>query len=504
MARKPLPAVGACYVVELQDGRFGACQVLNPSRTGCEVVCLDWVGDRPPTLADLDDAAPLIIDHHRWNAHEDRLNVDARPPAALAFIGVTEPKAALDAGCNSYGSWDNFGLQLYSQHRWDHEVPEAERRAYKDAVKNPRRKVTIRFGGQDINLRNTFNNVTIGPDEQPLTIPLDAPPEWDQLDAFPLMTKLHYEGRDPGVIDHVAGRMLIRELTWLQHNQKSIDLSAAELDRAIIEVGKAPMEIIVDGSLERLAITGRDAASCELKVRHPRDGQGLTLFLDDRREMPAPVAGLERLSALVIRSPRVLDARAAAAYEFLESLNVVCSYGALIHARELRLLSHLRELVLGDIFDMDVDELPTCEELPLLQSVCFDGLTKADAVAIRKRYRGIASLSVRGAKSDAWLRANVDNPFNPWLDEQPARGAAACKAYKRASTRIAKLSGSEDLTFELEVATFIAAFVRIAKKHGIDEGQGEEIRAALTKLASESAFEPSDEQLQAWFEEGGF
>jgi hypothetical protein len=69
-------------------------------------------------------------------------------------------------------------------------------------------------------------------------------------------------------------------------------------------------------------------------------------------------------------------------------------------------------------------------------------------------------LVLRGAKSDTWLAANLDNPFRDWVDQDARGGAAACKAYAKAVRDIYRATMT-DADPEPILHTFIEALNRL-------------------------------------------
>src|SRR5262245_47867799 len=110
---------GTVFAIPLADGQWTACQVvrIGEGTAGPCVVSLRWIGDARPALADLRDAAPLRLDHHRWKGTPDWCHVGGAPvPPSYVELGVLPPP---DLGeCPAYGGWTG-GLHIRLQATWD-------------------------------------------------------------------------------------------------------------------------------------------------------------------------------------------------------------------------------------------------------------------------------------------------------------------------------------------------------------------------------------------------
>lgn len=108
----------------LANGGWGACRVLGASDEAREVIAeaTSWIGDAPPTLADLTPFRPLVLSHHSWQRSIHRLNVPTKPPATFRAIGIqllTSREATVT--CNDWSGWEDLADQALLQWRWDHE-----------------------------------------------------------------------------------------------------------------------------------------------------------------------------------------------------------------------------------------------------------------------------------------------------------------------------------------------------------------------------------------------
>lgn len=116
----------------------------------------------------------------------------------------------------------------------------------------------------------------------------------------------------------------------------------------------------------------------------------------------------------------------------------------------------------------------------------IDGIRESDAAVLAGRSAGGPKLSIRGRRSDTWLKANIDNPFRHWEDEYPKKVAsAASSAYRKALAAVDKLppEASPDAAREV-METFMAAFNRVNEKHDLDTIMREEVGEVFYELGS--------------------
>jgi hypothetical protein len=108
---------------------------------------------------------------------------------------------------------------------------------------------------------------------------------------------------------------------------------------------------------------------------------------------------------------------------------------------------------------------------------------------------------LRGAKTDTWLAANLDNPFRDWADDNPRAATAACKAYADALRAIDAATGTGPHQI---LRAMVQRFNAIDAKYSIiDTPRREQVAEAYATLA-ERAGVSVDEALQRLDEERDF
>jgi hypothetical protein len=489
MARDPRPLW--CYAVPLRGGCWGACQVLGVSAEQADVVAFDLVVREPPTLKRLAKAKALALTHHAQRGQLERLYVRGPVPTAFLPIGAREPLIDPATTFNSAGGWTSLGTQVLLQHRWDHVIPKAEKARY-------------RKGNTEVTLGNTtkavghFVRVGDTPHAE-FHVPADEAVTWSALDGAGCLTELDYTGRDPAVVDYVTSRKLVGKLMWWAHGQTAMDLSASGLRELRIDSARR-LSLHVNEHLECLALL-KHGRGRSLTVIHPTNGEGLELQLwwPTGHVLPPRIKGLERLSGLDLNSIQVIDPRAIArVYPQLRSLVVRGKYARLEHPAALAKLKRLESLTLYDVYDVDVAALPALAKLPNLRHVTVGGLRKSDAQALKSHFNGLDHLEIYGAKNDAWIAANANNPLRDWVDDDERFGDRACKAFAKAYRTADKAKTIAEVKRAL--TDFVKALNRLeATFELIDTIRREEAFDAYGQLTALTAVDPK--MADGWFDD---
>ena len=477
--------VGAVLAVPLDDGRWTACQVVGVTDGRPCVASLGWLGDGPPSLAALRGASVLRIDHHNWQGAIDWHHVEASPPPGhVRTVGVLPVP---DLGpCSVYGGWASVGQQVGLQARWD-ALPEATRRAYKAAPQGPGTEIELDFGTGRERVRVATSDVTVRDGE--------AAVRWAELDRLPRLTAITYAGTDAEVLAQVRARPLIGKLSWAKHGRSAIDLRDTNLVEVGVEV-LAPLTLTLAAQVHALQVSG-DASL--LTVVQPGDGQRLSLTVtagaDGHPRLPA--RGLPALRALRVVNAATVEVAALAAHPRLTRL---CLLGEVVRVPDIEGLAALRALRVLELihgYGIDAARVPLAAlAWPALERVVVDGYRRSDAARWKAILAGVASVELRGAKTDAWLAANLANPFRDWVDRAPAVGRKAAAAWRAARAAIGDgVVGSEA---ERILRTLVDVFNRIDAKHGIDTVEREEVGAAFFALAALAGID--DGAAEAWFD----
>lgn len=342
----------------------------------------------------------------------------------------------------------------------------------------------------------------------PVQIQVDpqAALRWEELDRLPELIELHYQGADPRVQEYLAARPQISRFDWTGHRQSRIDLSATQLVELGVECGPGPLELHLPagGTLRRLALAPPDAPGA-LRIEAPDGGSGIYLMQGCQHlpEGPRALPGLERLRALSLFPVRRVRLERLLPYRELEELTLSGPPGAVEGLARLAEFPKLRRVSLRDCYELDVHALPPASAFPTLEAVEVDGIRQADAAVLSQRLAGLKTLSLRGKRTDAWLRAHLDNPFREWPEEHGAsRGKAAMSAYRQAALALDRAgTAGEPEAIRAGLEAFVRAFNRLSAREPFDTIQREQVMDAYDELASRVNGLVPVETTRQWFEE---
>lgn len=415
MSRRPQPRT--VFALPLRDGRFGACQITRQTQTTVDVLGLDWIGEMPPTLAALEGAKALRLDHHAHKGQLCLVCVSGDPPRDFVELGQLPLRTKEPGG--AYSSWHYPEIQIAMQWRWDHVVPAAAKRHYKRAqVDKSEVSLTLEPGAKAQSLARDCWRLQIGVDGVAkvggLRVDPKAKLDWSALDALEGLTEVSYAGRDAGFITWLATRPLISHVGWTQHGQEEIDLSRCSwleelrLDPGPLARRGSTLRLVLPDALEQLALLGR-WPTARLEVVHTRAGAGMALrHFQPGRTLPAAIDGLARLRELEVVGAPSIDAKRLLGYRELRELRLdFPAYDALPpgrqstlrNVRQLGALEKLRSVELRRCSTLDVDAFPTLTSWPDLEQLEISGLAKEDAQTLRARLRpappGVLRISAR-------------------------------------------------------------------------------------------------------------
>lgn len=471
-------APGTVLAAPLDDGRWTAYQIVSDDGTSPAIVALDVLEDAPPTLAQVRGAKLLVIDHHSWSSHHDYVHVTpAKPPARWRELGVLPVP---DLGpCNAHGGWPDGFSQIVLQRRWVTEIPADVRAAYKAC---PRETVRVDLGAVALDdVRRDTSELAIGSRAAPLAAGTKL--RWAALDLLGQLTRLSIHGDPAGVVEHVRAHPLIAELTWSAHGRATLDLSSTRLHTVSVSAD-APLTLRLPDTVKTLRVRGKVD---RVTVAQPLAGGRLTLELHGGPlKLPAGLVALRELAVGAMGSIDV--AKVAKAFPALETLTVRGDATELLRVEALAKLPRLRSLTLYACYRLDAAKVPAA--WPALDRVTIDGHRKVDAAILKRALGAAPRFELRGGKTDAWLAANLDNPFRDWIDRDAAVGKKAAAAWRKAR-------GAKKIDAKV-LRAFIDVFNAIDGKTGLDTIDREEIGDAFHELATGAGFTPKE--AEAWFD----
>jgi hypothetical protein len=456
--------IGDIAAMPLPLGGYGGCQVTLVEEKSLSVCLLAWYSDDVPTLGDLSTAGPLWIDHH---AHQGRLahislgSSDPQPPG-ITWLGNAPLHPDIPNETSSYSGWPYLARQAVLQRRWDRQLPPEAKQAYKAAESHLSQRVEIDLGDGPTG-RSTGTNL--------LDLRGHGSVRWATLDALPRLTKLSWEGEERGLLDFLAAKPMISDLYWTDP-PTAVDLAETSLTDLSFQ-GRAPKTLHLPDGLMALTLPNAPA-----EVLAQDDGRWISLTTSQ----PLIPAGLTGVRGLRLNVQGEATLTGLGGLTDLKSLHIRWSGppGTLTDPETLAAFEHLESLQLTDVYGLeDAEALPAPG---VLRHLTINGVRRSVAKDLRTRYRKSATtLSLRGAKSDTWLAANLTNPLRDWVDDHERAGAAACKAYGDALRGIER----DSETAEQTLRTLVEKLNAIDERHGIiDTLRREQAGDAFMDLAA--------------------
>ena len=476
---------GTLLAIRLSDRSFGAGQIIADLDGSWDVVALDWTGPEPPRATTLRGVKPLQLTDHGQGSTVARIVTHTMPPAGFDTIGSAKPTVRGPPPQN-HGPWTWLVERIEAEAAWSR-LPPAEVARYQRCRKNGQTTSRYSVG------HAAYCDAVVAP---------GAVFDWARLDELGCLYELEVVGPLEGLFDYLATRRMIKKVRWHAHGVAELDASALELDTLNVDVPQGGLHLTV-GNVRCLAIVDWSAAG-RVAIDHQHDGAGLLLDLlsTARASLSVSLENLPQLSELSASNLGHVDGRALASYPQLRTLRLLGERMTFVNVSELAKLDKLEHFELWDCYNIDEAGLPQLDALPHLQSAEFNGLRQRAAQAIKKRWAKLPKLAVRGAKGDAWLAANADNPFNDWIDHHDAAVAnAACAAYRKSFAKLSKLKAGQRAIMGEEVKSFVAAFNRLPPDATMDTLDAEAIWDALVQLVAAAKLEVEPEALQVWFDQ---
>lgn len=447
------PEIGDIYSLYLKRWDFyvSAQIVVKDDSRGTIAVLLDIFSKEVPTLDALKKAKPFVLDHHYWNTTNFYLYTGELWAFNPIFIGNSTP---IDTPTNEHLS--TFGMEQFSlQYQWN-QLPDAFKKSFKE--QSPRNK-TIKITRSE---NKDFYTSLL--QEKPLAYEVKSCIFDAQLQSF------------------------------LKENQQVSKLELEEVDEAIVDISASGIDDIVirDSHIEKIVLnryiqtlyTLGDFSTIK-EIVCPFEGELLHLGLSNFNSGYLKFKGLREVRSLSIFSDKnysVDIAEIANTFPNLEFLKINGQNASLRNIEALAKLQHLESVWLSDLYDFDSFVKKT--EMPNLRSISLWSVPKVVADKVKKEFKGIDELDIKQARTDEWIKANLDNPLRNWDGREGTKPSVAKKAMKAYTDAYKKLSGNKNKDEAVTtLQNFIAIFNEIDKKHHIDTLEREEIWEAFKILA---------------------
>ena len=419
--------IGDIYSLYLKRWNFyvSAQIVVKDDSRGTIAVLLDIFSKEVPTLDALKKAKPFVLDHHYWHTTNFYLYTGELWAFNPIFIGNSTP---IDTPTNEH--FNTSGMEQFSlQYQWN-QLPDF----YTSLLQ-----------------------------EKPLAYEVESCIFDAQLQSF------------------------------LKENQQVSKLELEEVDEAIVDISASGIDSIVirDSHIEKIVLNRYIQTLCTLgdfsaikEIVCPFEGELLHLRFSNFNSGYLKFKGLGEVRSLNIFSLKnysVDIAEIADAFPKLEYLMINGENATLKNVEALTKLRHLESVWLSNLYDFDT--FVTKTEMPNLNSITLWSIPKVVADKVKKEFKGINELDIKQARTDEWIKANLDNPLRNWDGREGTKPSVAKKAMKAYTDAYKKLSANKDKDEALKtLENFIAIFNEIDEKHHIDTLEREEIWDAFNML----------------------
>ncbi|HEX5201081.1 hypothetical protein ACFQS1_23625 [Paractinoplanes rhizophilus] len=359
-----MPDVGDVAAIPLRDG-YGACLVTGLGPMAC---ALDFFSAGMPSLDELADAQPLILDHHVLRGQPTEINVigDEPPPPWWVWLGRRDLPAGVAERVDSHAGWSWLSGQIAAQRRWDVALPPFAKEAYRTGQ------------GKATSLLDMTG----------------AAASWADLDRLPRCRSLVWSGPDRGLREALVAHPIVSDLTWVDAPRR-VDLTGTYLTRLRLSASDVDVVRLPD-DLETLKL---DEDTRVASVVAADDGRWLRLTAD-RAEVPRGLTGLWDLE---LTGDGTISAGALEGLRDLRRLRLAwrAAPGELSGAVALSGLSRLTDVKFVGAYGLTARTLP---DLPSLSWLVCDGLYRKAAAGIEARYR------------DADVRVDITGVENEWRE----------------------------------------------------------------------------------------
>ena len=477
-----------------QLNAYAACQITHimpadkpGNKDSYAAVMLHWTGIELPSIEQLKQVKPLVINFYFWGDDLDHVISGGPIPADYTYIGNLDVLA--EEMPRSYGDW-NWGDKLYRQLQWER-IPEDKRLNFKAASKADYSQqveisgVMVQWGCRSLYLDRI-------PD---LT-------DYKELDRLPCLTSLTLFDWNPGLESYIRTHHFIYKLELkLKATVEQIDLQHTPITEMTINPQNI-QELLVPNELERLTIEG--SLQHNVHMHHEREGRDITLRLNDgAAQSYRLLSGLTHLSGLELCSVDDIDlGDVIDRFPSLQRLRIWGKPGYIRGMEQLYRLKQLRIFTTMEMFGFSGEQFPEAHQLPQLHTLWLTSLPADAAKTIKQAYKQAArqglDLSIRQPRKPEWLADNLDNPFRAWDGREGITAAQAKKAaslYKQIRGQLRELVdqaqkgeiSSEEVQQQLEYifTTYIEGFNKLDKrKVFIYTEEREEIFEAVTPALS--------------------
>lgn len=500
MKNKPAVTLGEVFAMHHPRGLWGAAQVVRVEGNDVEVVVLDHLTERSPSLDEV-TTKPLVHARYGYSQQLARSHVIDGVPREFVSLGVRAPALPLTPHSGIYGFWRGLIEAAYDEHRW-RALPQATRDAW---FANHKRRDKVRVecsGATHEYLASTSElHLVIGDerDDRASAIVRDGSAlDWRVFDALPCLTQIDVKGDHAGLIPWLETRPLVSSLTWSALSVESLDLRALPLRLLTLEA-RRPLEVKLPASLDELHVRVRGATPITLDAE--RDGASLSLHLDvwNDADLDA-IRGLSHARELTLEGFESLDLSRLTRFFGARELTLNGAPGRLAGSDALARFTELRALTLHRCYDVDAARFPSTDAWRTLEEFRTFGLHKRDVQTLKSRWKKGVRPTFAGPVDDDAVRATSGFPVLRWA---PLGGRATLvSAYAKSVKALAKSKTPSEVTKALR--SFSTCAKRVAERtsrtpeESADMNATWEILLAMARARLPEAERESIDVAQLW------
>lgn len=424
--------------------------VLKDDKKGTIAIVLNALTKEVPTLDALKNAKYFVFDHHYWQKKNFYINGDTLLAFNPILIGNTPLIDTPPDGYISTETMEQFSLQ----YQWNR-LPEDFKKHFK--AKKP---------------QNTKLKITANKSKDFYT---------NALKENPLLYKIESSIFDAELQSFLKEKQQVSELELKGTDKAVVDVSTSGTNSLSIHNSNID-KIVLNSYMQSISLFGDFSTLKEIVC--PFEGELLNLCLYDFNSGYLKFKGLHNLRELRIFSAKKLCVdieEIVNTFPYLEYLMISGKNAFLKNIEALAKLKYLESVWLSDLYGFDSFVKKT--EIPKLNSITLWSVPKVVADKVKKEFKSIDELEIKQARTDEWIKANLDNPLGEWDGREGTKLSVAKKAMKAYTDAYKKLSSNQDKNEAAKtLQNFIVIFNQIDEKHPIDTLEREEIWDAFNIL----------------------
>ncbi|MFQ9989973.1 hypothetical protein, partial [Neglectibacter timonensis] len=301
-----------------------------------------------------------------------------------------------------------------------------------------------------------------------------------ELAALPCLSEIICEQWHPDLPEFLRGNPFIRELTLLNHSQRTLDLRGTSIRKLMLDM-TGLQELWLGEDTEQLLFQNKGPDACGIHASE--DGSGLTLQFIGEYLPHAELPNLLGLRGIQLKDFDLTGL--AAVHPHLKELRLWGAPGNLGNFSAVGGFRELTNLSIFDLFGFGAADILTPEQMPELRWFWMTSLPEDAAKAAKQLWKSKPGMDLQITKprKPEWLAQNLDNPFRGWDGAEHIPAAAAKKAvnqYRKTRSQLMKLVAEPGEDAQAQALDAVTAYTQTFNKMGfIETEERDEIYMAL-------------------------